>query len=151
MRLTLYFISLTLVTSTACALELPLAIHSDDNAISVIAMSPLNDHGSPIFNIGVSDRLEASVDIENQLIRVTADILAPSGEIYLPAFREFAHTVPLGSLPPGMYTLEYNLFSVYSDGDLVGKGTTSISIVPEPSTALLGAIASVGVVMWRRW
>jgi hypothetical protein len=131
-----------------------LTVHSNDGVTSVTAASPLNERGYPSFHIGISNSLEVNVDIENQFIQVIANILPPSGDFYFPAFHEFVHIVQIESLPPGMYTVEYDLFNYDNEfignSALVGNGTTQFSVVPEPSTALLSTLAFAVLVSTRR-
>jgi len=80
------------------------------------------------------------VNLTGQEILVTVDFLPIDSEVILPAFRPLDVTVNFGTLPTGIYNVQAQIGSL-------GSGTSTLTIVPEPSSILLAlsAVVSVGV------
>src|SRR5262245_56130096 len=88
---------------------------------------------SPLFSVH-------GFDVELRIYIVPPPPLDPV-ECTAPSASAFDQSFAIGTLPAGNYTLDVSVVA----SETIGSGTTSFSVIPEPSTGLLLALGFAGL------
>lgn len=98
--------------------------------------------------VAVDGSVASDVEFTDQTILVSVSLTPSQSEIRFPSAEPLDITVDLGPFPTGTYDVQAQLFG--ETGELFGSGTSNLTIVPEPSGALLAFIALAGAVALGR-
>lgn len=144
---------LLLPVGAADAESIPLVIDPvtprANEPITLTATSPLDEQGHAMIEISVSNLWEDVVDVQDDVIQVSSySRPRPPGSVVQHALAPLHHSIDLGMLAAGDYTVQFDLYG--ESGALLGSGAAAANVAPEPAGAAIGAMGAALVLARRR-